>query len=86
MPAGSAVFEDTFSQFLIMEATNDASLLHLHPYKHLEMDEDIKNTMSTVKRWNYFLGAPIGTTKAFPADVDTRHTHYSPSHPCPEST
>jgi len=71
----SGMFEDTFSQFLIMEATNDVSLLHLHPYKDLETNEDMEHTMSTAKRWNYFLGEPVGTTEAFPADVDT--TAYS---------
>lgn len=68
---GSGFFEDTFSQFLIMEATDDISLLHLHPYKDLESNDDIRNTMDIAKKWNYFLGKPVGTTKQFPADVDT---------------
>ncbi|KAJ4370839.1 hypothetical protein N0V86_008532 [Didymella sp. IMI 355093] len=71
----SGIFEDTFSQFLIMEATNDVSLLHLHPYQDLETNEDIQTTMSTAHRWNYFLGESAGTTKAFPTDVDS--TSYS---------
>lgn len=71
----SGIFEDTFSQFLIMEATNDTSLLHLHAYQDLETNEAIQVTMRTAKRRNYFLGEPVGTTKRFPADVDT--TSYS---------
>jgi hypothetical protein len=67
----SGIFEDTFSQFLIMEATNDVSLLHLHPYQDLETNEDIQTTMSTAHKWNYFLGESAGTTKAFPTDVDS---------------
>jgi hypothetical protein len=72
---GSEIFEDTFSQFLIMEATKDVSLLHLHPYEDSETNYDIRNTMSLARKWNYFLGKPVGTTKNFPADVDS--TSYS---------
>ncbi|KAK7185021.1 hypothetical protein DPSP01_002850 [Paraphaeosphaeria sporulosa] len=71
----SGIFEDTFSQFLIMEATNDISLLHLHPYGNSETNYDIRNTMDLAKQWNYFLGKPVGTTDTFPADVDS--TAYS---------
>ncbi|KAL5420414.1 hypothetical protein PMIN04_006487 [Paraphaeosphaeria minitans] len=71
----SRIFEDTFSQFLVMEATKDISLLHLHPYESAETNYDIRNTMDLAKQWNYFLGKPVGTTKSFPADVDS--TAYS---------
>ncbi|KAF2449923.1 hypothetical protein P171DRAFT_517532 [Karstenula rhodostoma CBS 690.94] len=67
----SEIFEDTFSQFLIMEATNDTSLLHLHPYEDAETNSDIRNTTNLAKQWNYFLGKPVGTTMTFPADVDS---------------
>lgn len=68
---GSLTFEDTFSQFLIMEVTNDISLLHLHPDKNLETNHDVRNTMNVAKKWNYFLDKPVGTTKTFPPDVDS---------------
>lgn len=68
---GSEIFEDTFSQFLIMEATSDVSLLHLHPYEDSETNYDIRNTMNLAKQWNYFLDKPVGTTMTFPADVDS---------------
>ncbi|KAF3000676.1 hypothetical protein E8E13_001245 [Curvularia kusanoi] len=71
----SGLFEDNFSQFFIMENTNDISLLHLQPYNDLETDSSIQTLTSTAKRWNYFLRDPVGTTKTFPEDVDT--TSYS---------
>lgn len=70
-------FYDTFSQFLLMEATNDRSLLHLDPNldPDQETDEDIQRVTRTARQWNYFLGQPVGTTAQFPKDVDT--TAYS---------
>ena len=70
-------FHDTFSQFLIMEATNDTSLLHLNA--NLEPDsetnENIHAATRTARQWNYFLRHPVGTTAQFPDDVDS--TSYS---------
>lgn len=66
-------FEDTFSQFLLMEATNDLSLLHLFVPENgqIETNEDIEATVASARQWNYFLEQPVGTTKEFPADVDS---------------
>ena len=70
---GKVQFEDAFSQFLIMEATNDPSLLHLDSSlaRQDETDEDIHSTIATARQWNYFLRKPVGTTQMFPNDVDT---------------
>ncbi|KAJ4304591.1 hypothetical protein N0V90_000117 [Kalmusia sp. IMI 367209] len=72
-PSGVS-FPDTFSQFLIMDAIRDPSLLHLRErgtYENDETDEYILNATSVARQWNYFIDEPVGTSQTFPDDVDT---------------
>lgn len=70
---GEEKFEDAFSQFLIMEATKDSSLLYLNSSlePHQETDADIQRVVDSGRQWNYFIRKPVGTTYCFPNDVDT---------------
>ncbi|KAJ7190999.1 hypothetical protein GGX14DRAFT_482099, partial [Mycena pura] len=52
---GTAV-KDNFAQLLILESTRDWDLVAFEFH---------------ARTWNYFIGAPVGTTAAFPDDVDT---------------
>ena len=54
---------DYFSQFLILEATGDRSLLIAGTLS----DTNLEKTSS----WNYFIGDSVGTSSVFPDDVDT---------------
>lgn len=51
---------DSFSQFLLLEATRDLSLITLPT-----------NEGECARTWNYFIGKPVGTTATYPDDVDT---------------
>ncbi|PVI08341.1 HAD-like protein [Periconia macrospinosa] len=72
-------FSDAFSQFLIHDIMQDSSLL---TFAADPSQRDAKKDAGTIlelettaRRWNYFLGDPVGTTSKFPEDVDT--TSYS---------
>ncbi|KAG9193699.1 hypothetical protein G6011_03734 [Alternaria panax] len=66
------VLVDTFAQFLIHIELNDDSVISLSSpnASDSEIKADIRQARSEAKRWNFFVGVPVGTTKTYPVDVD----------------
>ncbi|KAB2110705.1 hypothetical protein AG0111_0g1138 [Alternaria gaisen] len=66
------VFFDNFAQFLIHMELNDDSVISLSPpnASNAEIKADIREARHKAKKWNFFIGAPVGTTKTYPLDVD----------------
>ncbi|KAH7081656.1 HAD-like domain-containing protein [Paraphoma chrysanthemicola] len=73
---GGPEFRDVFSQFLIHKVLQDESIISLSPAaaSAAEIEEEIGKARLEAKTWNYFIGAPVGTTKDFPEDVDDTAT------------
>lgn len=69
-------FRDVFSQFLIHKVLQDESIISLSPpdASSSEVSAEIAKCSREAKTWNYFIGAPVGTTKTFPEDVDDTAT------------
>jgi FMN phosphatase YigB (HAD superfamily) len=59
------VLVDNFSQFLIHIELNDDSVISLSSpnASHAEIKADIKQARDEAKKWNFFIGDPVGTTK-----------------------
>ncbi|RYN25201.1 hypothetical protein AA0112_g8591 [Alternaria arborescens] len=66
------VLVDKFAQFLIHIELNDDSVISLSPpnASNAEIKADIRQARHQAKEWNFFNGAPVGTTKTYPLDVD----------------
>jgi hypothetical protein len=69
-------FRDVFSQFLIYEKLQDASIISLSPpnASTAEVQEKIIMAGREARIWNYFIEEPVGTTKTFPEDADDTAT------------
>jgi hypothetical protein len=59
------VLVDNFAQFLIHIELNDDSVISLSPpnASNAEIKADIRQARHQAKEWNFFNGAPVGTTK-----------------------